>query len=81
MADRETRKDGAQRQDISMKRNASVPFSFSVACHLHIFPSHPFPVAQISWGGFFFQPLGFSFLFNFPPPRAARAAGSFFFMK
>ena len=76
MADREARKDGAQRQDISMKRNASVPFSFSVACHLHVFPSHLFPVAQISWGGFFFQPLGF-LLVNFPPPRAARAAGSF----
>ena len=80
MADRETRKDGAQRQDISMKRNASVPFSFSVACHLHVFPSHPFPVAQISWGGFFFQPLGFLFV-NFSPAARCARGGEFFFMK
>ena len=42
MADREARKDAAQRQDVSMKRNASVPFSFNVGCHLHVFSSHPF---------------------------------------
>ena len=80
MADREARKDGAQRQDISMKRNAPVPFSFSVACHLHVFPSHPFPVAEISWGGFFFQPLGFWFVKFSPAARCARG-GEFFFMK
>ena len=80
MADKETRKDGAQRQDISMKRNASVPFSFSVACHLHVFPSRPFPVAQISWGGFFLSASWFLFVIFSPAARCARG-GDFFLMK
>ena len=36
MADRDARKDGAQRQD--MKRNASVPFSFLLPVTFMFFP-------------------------------------------
>ena len=38
MADRDARKDGVQRQDISMKRNASVPFSFLLPVTFMFFP-------------------------------------------
>ena len=79
MADREARKDGAQKQDISMKSNVSVPFSFSVACHLHVFSSHLSQWLKSLGVVSFFSLL--VFVGTIIPRRALRARRGVFFMK